>query len=114
MNNLRQGWLSPTGEFFECNSYDHYETAKELAEAIFVPSINPKMHRVISDDERLLNAGWVYIGISSFMCHEWRISWNRKLTPEQISFLRPYFENENELPVNEFCRTLWNEELNSV
>ena len=114
MTKLRQGWLSPTGEFFECHSYDHYETAKELADNLNLLSIDIKTNRTFSEDDQLLNAGWVYIGISSFMCHEWRIGWNIKLTPEQISFLHPYFEDENELPVNEFCKMHWNEEFNSV
>lgn len=110
MSKLQQGWLSPTGEFFKCNSYDHYETARELANNLNLPSIDEKLSRIIPEDDRLLNAGWVYIGIASFMCHEWRFGWNRKLTPEQIRFLCPYFENENELPVNEFCKMRWNEE----
>ena len=110
MSRFRQGWLSPTGEFFECKSYDHCETARELADNLSLQRIDIKTSRIISEDEQLLNAGWVYIGISSFMCHEWRIGWNRKLTPEQICFLRPYFEDDNELPVNEFRKIRWNEE----
>jgi hypothetical protein len=110
MSRLRQGWLSPTGEFFECHSYDHYETARELTNNLSLPDIDINTSRIISEDDRILNAGWVYIGIASFICHEWRIGWNRKLTPEQICFLRPYFEDENELPVNEFCKMHWNEE----
>lgn len=113
MNELRQGWLSPTGEFFECHSYDHYETARELAYNLSLPSIDTKLSRIISEDEKLLNAGWVYIGIASFMCHEWRFGWNRKLTSEQVRFLRPYFENGNGLPVNEFCKMRWKEELDN-
>lgn len=108
MTKLRQGWLSPTGEFFECSFYDHYSTARELADNLSLPRIDVKTNRTISEDEQLLNAGWVYIGISSFMRHEWRIDWNRKLTSEQVHFLHPYFENE--LPVNEFCKIRWNEE----
>lgn len=113
MAELKQGWLSPTGEFFECHSYNHYETARELAETISALSIDSKMHRVISDDEWLLCAGWVHIGISSFRCHEWRIGWKLRLSPEQICFLRPYFEDENELPINKFSKIHWKEELNN-
>ena len=88
MVELQQGWLSPTGEFFECHSYDHYSTARELADNLSLPYIDIKTSRIISEDDRLLNAGWVYIGIASFMCHEWRIGWKLKLSPEQVCFLR--------------------------
>lgn len=113
MNELLQGWLSPTGEFHKCNSFDHYEVARELAQCINAPSIDSKLSRIIPEDDRLLSVGWVYIGIATFKCHEWRIGWERKLTPEQIKFLRPYFENENGLPVNEFCKYRWEDEINT-
>lgn len=107
---LEQGWLSPTGEFFKCNSYDHIEKAKELAENLNLPDIDSKTGRIISADDQLLFAGWVYIGISVFLCHEWRVGWHRSLSQEQIQFLRPYFEQED-IPMNSFCKTHWEEEL---
>lgn len=57
MSRLRQGWLSPTGEFFECNSYDHYGTAKELTNNLSLSRIDVKTNRTVSEDEQLLNAG---------------------------------------------------------
>lgn len=111
MCELRQGWLSPTGEFYECSSFDHIVLAKDLAEKQSVPDIDARSHRIIPDDERLMMAGWVYIGISSFRCHEWRIGWKRSITPEQIRFLRPYFEDGTFLPVNELSKQRWMEEI---
>ena len=110
MDELKQGWLSPTGEFFQCSSFDHYATAKELAEKISAPSINKK-NRQYSDDDRLLAAGWAYIGIGSFLCHEWRIGWEQSLTPEQVQFLRPYFEDGNGIPVNSVSGERWKWEI---
>lgn len=110
MKELKQGWLSPTGEFVECNSYDHIAIARDLANNLNLYQFSVKQNRPLPEDTLLMNAGWVYIGISSFMCHEWRIGWYRKLTFEQVRFLRPYFE-ESDLPVNEFSVYRWKEEV---
>ena len=106
LENLKQGWLSPTGEFYECASYDHLELAKELSRPIRVYDLNIEY---TEPDDLLLANGWVYIGISSFMCHEWRIGRWANLTPEQKLFLAPYFENSI-LPVNKMSQTRWEED----
>ena len=113
VNELKQGWLSPTGEFFECSSYNHMALAHELSDPLGLPDIDPKTLRRIYDDDKLLNAGWVSIGINTYLCHEWIIAWKRTLTPEQKQFLRPYFEESEEvygIPVNMCICTLWEEE----
>lgn len=110
MDDLRQGWLSPTGEFRECSSYDHVSTAREIAEILHLPDIDVKTGRQISGDDALMKCGWAYVGISSFWRHEWRIGWDRNLTPEQVRFLRPYFEGAC-LPVNEYSLMRWMDEL---
>lgn len=92
MSSLKSGWLSPTGEFFPCISFDHIVTARELAEHLNL----------------LMNSGWVYIGISTYGRHEWRIGWKTHLTYEQKRFLTPYFEDE--LPVDSMSVLRWNDE----
>lgn len=104
MSDLKLGWLSPTGEFTECNSYDHISVAREIAVRLNLPECD------FRPDSALMRAGWVYIGISTFMCHEWRIAWERHLTPEQTCFLRPYFEDST-IPVNVVSETRWLEEV---
>ena len=107
MKEIKTGWLSPTGEFFPAGLYDHIYVARELADSLSLPSYDFKTNRMIPDDDKLLNNGWVYIGIGVYFEHEWRIGWGElPLTPEQIRFLRPYFE-ENDLPVNEIARMRW-------
>lgn len=108
-DSLKQGWLSPTGEFFSCGSYDHLSLARDLSEPLLIPDIDPQTLRKISADDKLLDSGWVYIGISSFLCHEYRISWKRFLTDNQKNFLRPYFEQDY-LPVNSVSSQMWEEE----
>ena len=113
MKELKTGWLSPTGEFFQSGLYEHIDVARELADSLSLPSYDFKTNRRISDDDKLLNAGWVYVGIGVYFEHEWRIGWNIKLSPEQIRFLRPYFE-QNDLPVNEIARMRWELETEEI
>lgn len=113
MDDIKTGWLSPTGEFFPAGLYDHIYVARELADSLSLPSYDFKTNRMIPDDDKLLNNGWVYIGIGVYFEHEWRIGWNTKLSPEQIRFLRPYFE-QNDLPVNEIARMRWELETEEI
>ena len=106
MEKIKTGWLSPTGEFFPAGLYDHIEVARELADSLNLPSYDFKKNRAISDDDKLLNAGWVYIGIGVYFEHEWRVGWNLRLSPEQIRFLKPYFE-ESDIPMNEIAKERW-------
>lgn len=110
MIELKTGWLSPTGEFSQADPYDHVAVAHELADQLHLPSYDFKRNRSISDDDKLLNAGWVYIGVGTYFAHEWRVGWNFELTPEQVQFLRPYFE-DSDIPMNEIAQERWNLEL---
>lgn len=94
------------GEFYEAGLYEHIDIARQLADGLHLPDYNFKTNRSISDDDKLLNSGWVYIGIGVFFEHEWRIAWSLHLTPEQIVFLRPYFE-ESDVPVNNVSKDRW-------
>lgn len=99
---LKTGWLSPEGDFYPCFSYDHNEEARAILKNLG--------HICHHPDDELMDLGWVYVGISSFMCHEWRIGWHKFLTEYQINFLKPYFE-DSELPVNEFAVLRWKREV---
>lgn len=100
---LSTGWLSPDGSFFKCNTYDHVCSAISLVDK-FGYSID-----LSHADDILLNHGWVYVGISSFFCHEWRVEWEKFLTVSQKQFLKPYFEG-SDLPVNDFSVLRWTQE----
>ena len=110
LSKLMQGWLSPSGEFTICEGYDHYEQALRIIGQMPSWLFNNPEHRKGADDE-LLGAGWVRISISIFQRHEWVIAWDLRkyLTPEQIRFLRPYFE-ESEIPVSEPDLYRWKQE----
>lgn len=102
MDELKTGWLSPAGDFYTCYSYGHNEEARVILTTLGYDYHHP--------DDELMALGWVYVGISSFLCHEWRIGWNKFLTEYQINFLKPYFE-DSELPVNEFAVLRWKREV---
>ena len=54
------------------------------------------------EDEVLLNNGWVKISISTFIDHGYVVEYStRKLSYEQLSFLKPYIYGEYELPMVE-------------
>lgn len=102
---LNTGWLAPDGSFSPCSSYDHCEEAMRLVGRLGYPTIEHP-----HADDNLMAHGWVYTGISCFLCHEWRIGWNKFLTEPQKQFLKPYFE-ESDLPVNEFSVMRWGREV---
>lgn len=111
MSELRTGWLSLTGEFYPCGYSEHISVANELSSPMGLPDIDPKTLRRISGDDKLLNVGWVYIGVTLLVAHEWHFGWRFHLTGEQIQFLRPYFEDGNGIPVNRFCLERWRKEI---
>ena len=111
MKELKTGWLSPTGEFFEAGLYEHYSLAQKLSDGLSMPSYDFKRERSISADDQLLNAGWAYVGIGVYFEHEWRIGWGMQpLTPEQRAFLKPYFE-DSDIPMNTVAKERWELEL---
>ena len=104
---LYAGWLSPTGEFLKAGLYEHISIAREVAKKLHLPDYDFRTERRISADTALENAGWVYIGIGTFMDYEWRIGGGMiPWTPEQKAFLRQYFE-ESDIPVNQVSRDRW-------
>lgn len=86
---MQTGWLSPTGEWHPCETYEHTTYASRVLE---------------SSEDRLEKTGWVKITRSAMGIREQKIYWDLRhsLTPEQIRFLRPYFE-ENDIPVYELA-----------
>lgn len=98
---LKTGWLSPTGEFFPCDTFEHIAVAEKLAGESY------------KADEILMKRGFVHISISLLGRKEWAIFWDLRhnLTPEQVRFLRPYFE-ENTFPVCFSAKCRWEKEIN--
>ena len=103
-NELKVGWLSPSGELVECPYFDHYSTARELVNKLGYTS-RPST----ANDDILVEHGWVHIGISLLGTKEWAIFWKGFLTESQKNFLKPYFEDE-ERPMCLSARLKWEKE----
>lgn len=108
---LKLGWLSPDGELYECGSYDHVSEASKIIKRFDLNDVDTDFKKIPHDD-LLLNKSWVYIGISCFGKHEWRIIWNKFLTQYQKDFLKPYFDNI--IPVNAVARCKWEREVEDM
>ena len=87
---MQTGWLSPTGEWHPCETYEHTNYASR--------DLN-------SSESRLENTGLFKITRSAMGIREQKIYWDLRhtLTPEQVRFLRPYIE-ENDIPVDELVK----------
>lgn len=97
---MQTGWLSPTGEFIKCDTCEHLDIARELTNSGY------------RADDTLLKMGYVQISRSLMGKREQAIYYDlhHVLTPEQIRFLRPYFE-ENDIPVSEVALQRWEMEV---
>lgn len=103
MNELKIGWLSPTGTFVPCEMYDHTSVADNL-----VMKYNYYHPTFRCSDDILLVFGWVKISQSLRRKKEWYIDWNHFLTEMQKSFLKTYYEDTIPVSLGSKCR--WEKE----
>ncbi|MBQ8357892.1 MAG: hypothetical protein IJX39_08825 [Clostridia bacterium] len=83
-NELKTGWLSPSGDFYPCGVYEHMDCARKIL----------KDEAASRPDEKLHDCGFAEITISQMGVKEWRVYWKNFLTDEQKNFLKPYFEDD--------------------
>lgn len=97
MSTIKCGWLSSSGEFVQCEPYEHMAVAQGLIASKALYSVA---------DDYLLDHGWVKIYRESFNGHKWHVDWKGFLSDPQKSFLRPIFEDcENDIYA--YCRYCW-------
>lgn len=82
---MKIGWLSPEGDLFEVNHYEHYWGAICLLEKLGLKDFGTR------PDDALMDLGYVHITVSLFWDKTIRLDWKRHLTANQIYFLRDYF-----------------------
>lgn len=111
MNKIKLGWLSPTAEMIECNAYEHIQTAYDILDKNYGVSVG----HVFNPDDVLVDLGWVHICRSDILSHDYHFYWNinRFLTPEQIQYLKPYFEDKN-CPIDEVQRDIFFDRLELI
>ena len=98
---MQTGWLAPNGDFYKCSLYEHIDTAIEIVEKLNMCC--PVRHFA---DKLLMDNGWVQITRSLLGVKEQSIYWDKFLTEAQKTFLRPYFE-ENDENVSYVSKLLW-------
>lgn len=99
----KTGWLSPSGDFYPCRSYDHVAKAEEICSAL-----NCEMVADVYDDE-LLKRGFAKLGISLLGNKQFYIRWERPLTVNQRYLLNDIVENpqEGDLPLDALTLGMW-------
>jgi hypothetical protein len=89
---MQTGWLAPNGDFYPCETFEHIAVAEELVDKLDI-HIGLKYHA----DDILMESGWVKITRSLLGVKEQNIFWDKFLTEYQKKFLKPYFEENDEL-----------------
>lgn len=100
---LKTGWLSPNGDFYPCNVYEHISCARKIL----------KDENASRADERLQDGGFAEITISQMGVKSWRVYWKHFLTEPQKNFLKPYFEDDV-FPMDDFVKMRWEKENDDV
>lgn len=85
------GWLSPSGEFIECEPRDHLSMAEDIAQKLGIYDEN-----CISDDV-LLEFGWIRISFLTFFEHGFIFSFVKENASEnQRLFLLDFYDKHRE------------------
>ena len=104
MANIRKeygktGWLSPDGKLYECDYMEHVNQAEKLVEEYAYSGEH------FREDQTLLNNGWAKIGIALMGEHGYVVNYQtRKLTYQQLDYLKPYIYDEYELSLISRCK----------
>lgn len=86
------GWLSPTGEFIECESREHFIIAYNIAQRIGLHDEN------CNSDDVLLKHGWIRISMLTFFEHGFCFSYKRESASEnQKIFLLKFYDKHRKL-----------------
>lgn len=89
---LHTGWLSPTGEFIQCDYMSHAATAQKIVEKYEV-----QLGHEITEDDFLFQAGWIEIGFNMLGKQEYYILFETPLTDIQIRYLQNILDKEDKL-----------------
>lgn len=112
MIEMPTGWLSPSGDLFECDYYEHSATAEEICEKY---NIAYNKNTFVPRDDALFSVGWCKLAISSLGNKQYLVYWERPLTSYQRYFLKDYFDNEKDLKfpmdATSLCRYLYEDDF---
>ena len=110
MKEMPTGWLSPSGDLFKCEYYEHEATAEDICDKYNIPTNSYR-----GNDDALLSLGWCKLSISLLGNKKYYVYWQRPLTAYQRYFLKEYFENEKDLkfPIDStsICKYLYEDDF---
>lgn len=93
-NELKSGFISPTGEFFQVESFEHISAAEKIYNDLHGTNLHALS---LNDVEYLLcKEGWCVIHFMTFMEHGYMFNFYRHLTTEQKRVIRPVVEKSTE------------------
>lgn len=88
---MNTGWLSPSGEFIECEPRDHLGVADDIAQSLNIYDNN------YNSDDVLLEYGWIRISILSFFEHGFHFSFIKDNASEsQRLFLHDFYDKHRD------------------
>ena len=103
MKELATGWLSPSGEFYETNIYEHIRKAFEICSILYhIYPQNPEI--------ALLSKGWVEIHKVVIIDYGYVFNAKGHMTMEQIRVLKPIVEKDPHM-ISEYSRQFLLEEI---
>ena len=85
------GWLSPSGEFIECDPHDHWGTAVELGEKLGLSEEDQNRA-----DDFLIEHGWIRISFLLMLDTGYVFSYYKAASESQKLFLRRFLEENQE------------------
>ena len=88
---METGWLSPSGEFIECEPRNHLSIADDIAQNLNISNAD------CCSDDVLLEHGWIRISILSFFERGFCFSHLKETASEnQRIFLRDFYERNRD------------------
>ena len=96
------GWLSPSGEFIECDPHDHWGMAVELVEKLDL-SEEDQRHA----DDFLIEHGWIRISFLLMLDTGYVFSYYEIASESQRLFLRRFLEENQESLSKQGIRNLY-------
>lgn len=84
---LKTGFMSPSGDFYETGYMEHLHIADELYKSIH------DLAYVSDPEEELMKEGWLSIHVLGMPENDFLFKFKRHLTSEQIRIIKPVVED---------------------
>lgn len=65
------GFLSPSGDFYKCESWGHQSLATQLIDVLHIEAIYDYKNGIVSDEDILLEKGYICLRARDAFRSEW-------------------------------------------